>query len=43
MENHFDSATINFLKASAIAVMITAVFSAPAQLALESITKFLLF
>jgi len=43
MENHFDSATISFLKTLAIAVMIAAVLSAPAQLALESITKFLLF
>ena len=43
MENHFDSATINFLKTLAIAVMIAGVISAPAQLALESITKFLLF
>ena len=43
MENHFDSATINFLKALAITVMIAAVLSAPAQLALEPITKYLLF
>ena len=43
MENHFDSATINFLKALAITVVIAAVLSAPAQLALESITKFVLF